>query len=215
MATSAGLGCDPGQILHRIHDAVGVGERRGHDHSRPIAHRIPHSGRIGAPVTVQRDLHQIKAEVVRRFGIGRVGRPGRHDLRPVDAPCTGPLAVGEHRHENGLGASGRHGARRSGMLSRPLQQRCQCLHDLRLECGELRKPERVQGVAEQIAGVHLDDQLLDVRSTGWVGETEQPRGAHVRLGCLSITELLQYRSGRQPLFAHGLTVPVAGGRSRS
>ena len=187
------------ELGDRVHDPVGIVERRGDDDRGAVGDETLGGGHVGAVPGVEGDTHDLHVEVVRGLRVGGVRRLGRQDLRTVDAARPGPLAVHEHRHQDRLGAPRGH---RAAAAVREVRQRPDHGDDLVLERGELRELERVQRVAEQVAAVDLDDQVLEVGTTARVHEPEQPGSVHGGFEGTAPVEVGEHRVGRQPTVAH-------------
>ena len=105
MTSDAALTRDRGKFGHRIHDAVGIVERRRDDHRSVRSHQLTRRRDIGTEVLVEREPNQVHAEVVRRLGVRRVRGDRGEDLGALDTTCGRSFTIHEHRHEDGLGAT--------------------------------------------------------------------------------------------------------------
>jgi len=99
-----------------------------------------------------------------------------------------------------------------------VKQRSGHRDDLALERSQLRELERVERVAEQVAPIRLDDDILEVVPARRVDEPEQACSVHVGLALLTAVQLGQHQLGGQPVLSHHVTVssgPTRGAGCRS
>ena len=69
---NAVLGGQRGQLFHGVHGAVRIGVGVGHNHGCIGIDQFACGGHVGPEVLVQRNLHQLHAEVVAGLGVSGV-----------------------------------------------------------------------------------------------------------------------------------------------
>ena len=89
-------GRQPGQVDNGVNYPVRVGIGGRHDYTGPLVDQGTGGADIGPVVVVQRDAGVVHAEIMGRLGVRRMSGLGGEDLRVLNAPRAGALAVGEH-----------------------------------------------------------------------------------------------------------------------
>ena len=169
VAADASLGGDGRHLLDRVHHALGVLRRRGHDQGRVGVDRGSHRRGIGSPVVADRHAHAGDAEVGGALLEGRVGAGRQHHVRLRDAALgPGPVAGGLDGHQDALGPAGRQEPRRLRPAPQPARHHVEDVGLQHLQAGEGVGVERVLA-HEPGVGLGLEGQDL---VAGVVGEGE-------------------------------------------